>query len=615
MNGWMGRVLRVNLSSQTIQAEPLREDLIHAFIGGRGLSIASLHEALAPGIDALGPKNVLIFAPGPSCGTVVPGSQRWTVGAKSPLTGLIGDSNCGGSFGVGLKYAGYDAVIIEGQSQQPVYLLIEDNAAVLRDATHLWGKTTGETERRLKKELGDPDVHIATTGTAGDHLVKFATVYSDNRKAGRTGMGAVMGSKKLKAVVAKGSEGVRVADPDAADRLSERIRSIWRGSPRQLKTLREYGAGVHIGKTYHASGIIPTRNYQEGVFPAYDALAERLKDELWLKPRACFSCPVACAHVYVVPSGPYQGTYGDGLYGSSIWYSARLGNPDVELMCKLTTLSDQYGVDEANLSGVLGWLMECYERGLIKAAELDGVEMHWGNPESILGMTERIVHRTGIGDILAEGALNAARAIGRGTEQYVMHVKGMDLDSRDPRGSKSWGLGFAVGSRGADHCRHVVDDFAEGFARLEERGKGALHKVNEDLRAFQHAFEICLFVCDPPGVDWAELLAQTYTAVTGVDIGAEGVMAVGERIVNLERAFNLREGLTRSDDTLPTRFLKERMARGPAQGQTVDLDLMIDEYYAARGWDRATGFPKRHKLEELGLQRVADELQRLGKLG
>jgi len=614
MNGWMGRVLRVDLTSQTIQEEPLREDLALAYVGGRGLSIGYLHEALVPGIDALGPENDLVFAPGPSCGTLVPGSQRWTVGAKSPLTGFIGDSNCGGSFGVGLKYAGYDAVIIEGQSEHPVYLLIDGDVPILRDARHLWGKTTGETERCLRRELGDPDIHIATTGTAGDNLVKFATVYSDNRKAGRTGMGAVMGSKKLKAVAARGSEGVRVADSDAVERASERIRNIWRGNRQQLQTLREYGAGVHIGKVYNAFGIIPTRNYQEGVFPDYDALAERLKNDLWLKPRACFSCPVACGHVYVVPSGPYMGTHGDGLYGSSIWYSARLGNPDVELMCRLTTLSDQYGMDEANLSGVLGWLMECYELGLIKARDLDGVEMHWGKPESILKMTEMIAHRMGIGDILAEGARNAARTIGRGTEQYVMHVKGMDLDSRDPRGSKSWALGFAVGSRGADHCRHVVNDFSEGFDRVEERGKGTLHKCNEDLRAFQHALEICLFVCDPAGVDWAELLAETYTAVTGINIDAEGVATVGERIVNLERAFNLREGLTRNDDNLPARFLKEPMVNGPSQGQTVNLDLMVEEYYGARGWDRATGFPKRQKLEELGLQRVADELDRLGRL-
>ncbi len=614
MNGWMGRVLKVDLTRQTIREEPLREDHALAYIGGRGFSIRHLYEALVPGIDPLGPENQLVFASGPSCGTLVPGSQRWTIGAKSPLTGFIGDSNCGGSFGVGLKYAGYDAVFVEGQSDHPVYLLVDGDVPTLRDAGHLWGKTTGETERCLKRELGDPDIHIATTGTAGDNLVKFAAVYSDSRKAGRTGMGAVMGSKKLKAVAARGSRGVRVANPDAVDRVSERIRDIWRENRRQLQALRGYGAGVYIGKVYNALGIIPTRNYQEGAFPDYDDLAERLKDELWLKPRACFSCPVACAHVYVVSSGPFAGTYGDGLYGPSIWYSARLGNPDAELMCRLTTLSDQYGIDEANLAGVLGWLMECYERGIVKASDLAGVEMHWGAAESILRMTEMIVHRKGIGTILAEGALNAARMIGRGSEQYVMHVKGMDLDSRDPRGSKSWALGFAVGSRGADHCRHVVNDFSDGFDRLGERGKGVLHKHSEDLRAFQHALEICLFICDPEGVDWGELLADTYMAVTGIDIDARGVHAVGERIVNLERAFNLREGLTRNDDNLPARFLKEPLVSGPSKGQTVNLDLMVDEYYEARGWDTASGFPKRQKLEELGLQRAANELGRLGKL-
>jgi aldehyde:ferredoxin oxidoreductase len=610
----MGRVLRVDLSNQTIHAEPLREDLALAYVGGRGLTIGYLFEELVPGVDAMGPENVIIFAPGPSCGTAIPGSQRWTVAAKSPLTGFIGDSNCGGGFGLGLKCAGYDALIIEGRAESPVYLLLDGNVAVLRDARHLWGMTTSETDRCLKRELGDPDVHVATTGTAGDNLVKFAAVFNDNRKAGRTGMGAVMGSKKLKAIAATGNESVMVADAEAVERASERIRGIWRDHQQQLMTLRQYGAGVHIGKVYNASGVIPMRNYQGGVFPAYDVLADRLRNEFWLKPRACFSCPIACSHLYVVPCGPYKGTYGDGLYGSAIWYSARLGNPDAELMCKLTALSDQYGVDEANLSGVLGWLMECYELGLLKATDLDGVEMEWGKPESILRMTEMIVRRMGIGDILAEGAYSAACAIGRGTEKYVMHVKGMDLDSRDPRGSKSWALGFAVGSRGADHCRHVVDDFSEGFERLEERGKGALHKQNEDLRAFQHALEMCLFVCDPSGVDWGGLLAEVYAAVTGVKTEAKGALTVGERIVNLERVFNLREGLTRNDDNLPARFLKEPLVSGPLRGQTVNLDLMVDEYYEARGWDSASGFPKREKLEELGLQRAANELERLGRL-
>ena len=615
MFGWMGRALRVNLTNRNISREPLDEGFARKYVGGRGFNIAHLYDALKPGTDPLGPENRLVFAPGPTCGTLIPGSQRWTVSAKSPLTGFIGDANCGGSFGVGLKYAGYDMVIIEGKSERPLYLLIDGDNVQLRDAAHLWGRTTVETERAIKLEVGDPDLHIATTGTAGDNLVKYATINSDNRTAGRTGMGAVMGSKKLKAVAARGSKGVKVARPQAVEKITREMYGNWRQMTQRLKSLREYGAGVDSGKAYSRFGIIPTRNYRAGLFEAYDAVADRLRDEFWLRPRSCFSCPVACGHVYIVPRGPYAGTFGDGLYGSAIWYTARLGNPDAEFMCKLTALSDQWGIDEGNLSGVLSWLMECYEEEIINADDLGGIRMEWGNPQAILAITEMIVHRKGIGDLLAEGALRASRVIGRGSEKYVMHVKGMDLDSRDPRGSKSWGFGYAVSSRGADHCRHLVPDLGKGFDRLAEEGVGKIYKWYEDVRAFQHALEICLFVCEPRDVDWTAMLAEMCTAVTGVEMGAGEVLATGERINNLERAFNIREGLTRRDDTLPERFLKEPMPEGPSKGHVVNLDLMLDEYYEARGWDKASGFPRRERLEKLGLKAVADELANLGKIG
>ncbi|MFC1887095.1 aldehyde ferredoxin oxidoreductase N-terminal domain-containing protein, partial [Thermodesulfobacteriota bacterium] len=370
--GWMGKMLRVNLSDGKIRKEALDEEIARKYIGGRGFTINYLYNRIQPGTDPLGDENVLLFAHGPACGTLLPGSQRWTVAAKSPLTGLIGDSNCGGSFGAGLKYAGYDMLIVEGKTERPLYLMIDGDNVQLRDAAHLWGKKTTETERAIKREIGDSDLHIATTGTAGDNLVKYATISNDNRTAARTGMGAVMGSKGLKAVAARGTKGVRVASPERLEKVSRDIYRDWRENEKRLTSLRDYGAGVDGGRAYHRSGIIQTKNYREGLYEEYNQVAERLKEEFWLKPRSCFSCPVACGHVYVVPEGPYAGTFGDGLYGSSIWYTARLGCPDAELMCKLTTLSDEYGIDEAGLSGVLGWLMECYHLGLLTTGDLDG---------------------------------------------------------------------------------------------------------------------------------------------------------------------------------------------------------------------------------------------------
>ena len=630
MYGWTGNILRVNLTNGEITKEPLEEDMAHKYIGGRGFTISRLYDELKPGIDPLGAENKVIFAPGPACGTPVIGSQRWTVGAKSPITGLIGDANCGGGFGAGLKYAGYDMVIIEGKSERPLYLLINGDDVQLRDATYLWGKTTVETERAIKREAGSRDIHVASIGNAGENLVKYAAVLNDNRAAGRTGMGTVMGSKKLKAVAAGGSKGVKVASPEDLEKITSEIYQTWR-EPGKLKSYREMGLGVHAAIVYNDLGNLPTRNFQEGVFePAY-SVPGRMIEDFWLKPKSCFSCPVACGHMYIVSKGPYTGTFGEGLYGPGYWFTSKIGVTDVEFMCRLTALSDRYGIDQAELSGVISWLMECYQRGILTADELDGIKMEWGNTEAVMKMTEMIVHRRGVGDLLAEGAKKASEVIGKGSEKYVMHVKGTAIDARDPRGSKGWALGYAVGSRGPDHCRHQVPDMVaagfleanwmatefpwfKGLDRLSEEGKGKTHKWFEDVRAFQQALEVCQRSFESEDVVWTKILAEMYTAVTGGDISASEVLTTGERITNLERAFNIREGLTRKDDTLPDRFLKEPMPEGPSKGQVVNLDLMLDEYYEARGWDKDSGFPTRQTLEQLGLKAVADELESLGKL-
>ena len=631
MYGWMGTILRVNLTSGDVTREPLEEDVAHKYVGGRGFVVKHLYDELKPGTDPLGPENQIVFGVGPACGTLLPGSQRWTVGTKSPITGFIGDGNCGGSFGSGLKYAGYDALIIEGKSDRPIYLLIDKDGVQLKDATHLWGKTTTETERAIRRELGNSDIRIASTGTAGDNLVKFASIMSDNRAAARTGMGAVMGSKKLKAVAVRGSRGVKVASPERVENVSMKLYKNWHENAEGLKNIHEYGPGIGAGKIYNDLGILPTKNFQEGSFDAYESIIERLKEDLWLKPKSCFSCPIACGHVYIVSEGPYAGTFGEGLYGAGLWYTAMIGNPDPEFMCKLAALSDEYGIDQADLSGVLEWLMECYQRGILTSDDLDGVEMEWGNAEAILKVTEMIVHRRGIGNLLAEGAKKASEVIGKGSEKYVMHVKGIAIDSRDPRGSKGWALGYAVSSRGADHCRHLAPEFTtgrspemswmrtefkgfNGLDRFSEEGKGKIHKWFEDVRAFQHALEICLFSFESKDTVWTEVLAEMFNAVTGLNFNASEVLATGERITNLDRVFNIREGLTRNDDSLPDRVLKEQLPDGPTKGQVVNLDLMLDEYYEARGWDKGSGFPTRQKLEQLGLKEAADELDRLGKV-
>ena len=546
------------------------------------------------------------------------------------MTGFIGKAGCGGSFGIGLKYAGYDMVIIEGKSERPLYLWIDDDDVQLRDATYLVGKKTTETVRAIKRDVGDPDAHIACVGTAGDNVVRFANIINDNRAASRTGMGAVMGSKRLKAIAARGTRGVKVADVSRLEKISREVQEAWRENVRGVKSYREVGSGVESGMLYQQVGALGTRNYREGVFEGYEAVHAHKIAAHWLRAKSCFSCPLACSHMYILSEGPYAGTFGEGLYGPGCWYGSTIANTDLDFLFKMVALSDQYGLDEADMASLLAWLMECYELGIITAEDLGGIKMGWGNTEAIAKVIDMVVYREGIGNLLAEGASKASGVIGKGSEKYVMAVKGLAIDSRDPRGSKAWALGYAVNSRGAEHCGYLIPDFITGrypqpvwlkdeikgfkaMNRLDEEGKGALVKYYEDMRSFEHCLEVCIFAFATKDIV-RKGLAEAYNAITGLNISPDDAMTFGERIINLERAYNVREGLTRKDDSLPERFLKEPLKEGECKGQVVNLDLMLDEYYEAREWDKESGFPTREKLEQLGLKEVADELGSMGKL-
>ena len=501
----------------------------------------------------------------------------------------------------------------------------------MRDAVHLWGKTTTETTRLVEREIGDPDVHMACIGPAGENLIRFASVISENRAAGRSGMGAVLGSKKLKGIVARGRKGVKVASPEALERLSREQYEHWKKSPKDLKIRHEVGWSNALKRLYNEFGIIATKNYREGTFEEYESISERRLKEYFLSPRSCFSCPVGSNLLFIVSEGPYAGTFGEDLLAPAMQYTARIGNSDLDFMFKLGALSDQYGIDVMNMGSVFGYVMECFEAGILTPNDLNGLRMEWGNTKGTMELMEMVVYRRGIGDLLAEGATRASEVIGKESKKYVMEVKGMSIDSRDPRGSKGWGLGYAVSARGADHCRHIMPEFLlEGFRepewmkeifkgfrgldRLSEEGKGEMLKWYEDVRAFQNSLEICLWELKS-SVVWSEVLAEMYNAVTGLNIRAKDVNIAGERITNLERAFNVREGLTRRDDTLPERFLKEPTRSGTSKGQVVKLGAMIDEYYECRGWDKESGFPSKEKLEELDLKDIADDLEKMGRLG
>jgi len=634
MQGYMGAILRVNLSNGTIAKETLKEELIYRFVGGRGLNAKILYDEIRPGTDPLGPDNKLVIGAGPSNGTVVPGSCRFTVSSKSPMTGFIGDSNAGGYFGASLKYAGYDAIIVEGQAEEPVYLWIDDDNVEIKSAKHLWGKKTKDTKRAILRENRDGDISVICIGPGGENLVRFSNLISDmGRGLGRTGQGAVFGSKKLKAVAVRGSKGVKVAHSAELEKAVRKMNKAWVSTPEaqaRLKSRARFGP-AEGWDWYSKYAMWAFKNYQGG--GSWVNMKEPL-DNYFVKQKACFSCPAGCNHMFVVTDGLYAGAYGEGLELTTIDFGPKIGNQDMDFLVYLHDLLDGYGLDYFELTALISFATECFEKGILTKQDTDGLEFTWGNADAALGLIEKIVQKKGFGLVFAEGLKRASETIGRGSEKYAMQVKGQTIPPRDPRTSKGWGLGYAVASRGPCHMRAVIPEthpkdmwdtsvhnilekYHEPPNNLLEEGKGELTKWYEDLVAFKNCLQICYYSIYPwmtPSGSETKALANLYYLVTGISIGDEELLRIGERVNNVERAFNIREGLVRADDTLPERFMKEPYPEGPAKGQVINLEPMIDEYYEFRGWDKVTGFPSKAKLLELQLDDVVSELQTMGRL-
>lgn len=629
MYGYMGNILRINLSDGTAKREPRQTEQYRDIIGGRGLNSKILYDEIQPGIDPLGPENKIVISVGPCNGTIVPGSCRFTVSSKSPMTGLLGDSNSGGYFGGNLKYTGYDAVIIEGRSENPVYLLIDSGQVRIKDAKHLWGLTTRETTRAIQRELRDPDLSVVSIGPGGENGVRFANLITDlGRAAGRTGQGAVFGSKKLKAVAVRGAKGVKVAHLKDLEKYVRILNNAWKGEVLELKERWGPAAGW---TRYAEYGMFATRNFQGGA--SWKRMREEL-DDYFVKVKACFSCPAGCNHLFVIQTGPDSGYYGEGLELTTIDFGPKMGSEDLSLVAKLHALLDEYGIDYFETTTLIAFAIECFEKGILSRKDTDGLELEWGSSETAHALIEKIIHKEGIGAILAEGVKRASEAIGKGAEELAMQTKGQTFAGRDPRTSKGWGLGYAVSSRGGCHVRahlpeayppetwdaavqSILAKYEDPTSPYTENGKGELVKWHEDLVAVKNSIQVCLFALYPwmvPSRSVPDALSECYYGVTGIRLTRKQILLTGERIVNIERAFNIREGLTREDDTLPERFLKDPYPDGPAKGQVVHLKKMLQDYYRFRDWDEETGFPRRRKLMELGLKEVADDLARMKRL-
>jgi len=580
--------------------------LIHDYIGGRGFGAKLLYDDLKPGVDPLSEDNELISLVGPMTGTNSQCFHRWKVTFKSPLTGAYFTSSAGGFFAPEQKAAGFDAIVIEGIADKPVYLWVHDGKYELRDATYLWGLDCDDTHTLIREELHDPRIRIACIGPAGENGVKYAGVVTDRRAAGRGGGGAVMGAKKLKAIAIRGSGKVDIADLDSfREAAREQIEFI-----KANDYLKEHSVTGSQGPEFTIElGMFPTRNFQEGVLPNSEKIESDEYTKVRVRHTACYRCMVHCGSITKMNTGKYYGAWAEGPEYETIWaFTGSTGTPDIGLTIVADKLCDDLGLDTISTGNVIGFAYELYERGIITKEDTGGLELNFGNEKPVLELIKQIAYRQELGALLAEGTREAARRIGKGAEQYAMQVKGLELPGYDPRGAKAHGLNLLTSSLGADHNmgyshQEIIDiPIPRAAERFAIEDKGELTKYNQDLTAMMNTGIHCNFIVVMNGMT-PELYAKLLSATTGIKDFAnpDYLWRVGERIVNLERMFNVREGFGRKDDVFPKRLTDEPMPAGPSAGQVFEAEPLLESYYKARGWDAKTGIPTKDKLNELGL--------------
>jgi len=607
VGGYLGKILYVNLSRKDAVVKNLDLEVAHMYLGGRGLGVWILFNELEPRVNPLSPQNKVIFATTPLNGTEAPSFIKCSIVTKSPHTGTILMTLAGGFFAAELKFAGYDGLVIEGKAEKPTYLWIKDGNVVFKDATFLWGMTTSWAQQYICKET-DPRAQVACIGPAGENSVKYASVMLEERAAGRGGAGAVLGSKNLKAIAVKGSGKVKLADPEGFREAVKKILKIFASSDR-LKRFGKRGT-PRVIEIVNELGILPTKNYQEGCFSAVETTINSDHHQKFVaKKSACYRCPVACGNVTFVREGPYAGaiTHRGPEYQTFWAFGPQCGNNNFEAIVAANMHCDEFGLDTISTGNCIGFAMECFEKKIITEADTDGLNLNFGNHDSMLKMIRKIAYREGLGNLLAEGVRNASMSLGKKSQEFAMQVKGLELSGYDPRGAKGMGIEYATSPRGGCHERGLVT--REVFCspppldRFAVEGKGEMVKEVQDEMAVLDFLGFCVFVVHNADVTMANL-AELYAATTGFEMTEQDLWKAGERIWNLERIFNIREGFTSKDDSLPERLLNEPMPEGPSKGHVVELRKLLEDYYKVRGWS-GEGIPERWKLAELGLEDAA----------
>jgi aldehyde:ferredoxin oxidoreductase len=641
MNGWKGRLLVADLSKREVSVQSLVPEIYEKFIGATGLNARLLWQEAPPEVHPLSSENPLILGIGPLVGTPAPSGNRFTATFKSPLTGIYGDANAGGVFAPEVKFAGYDGMILRGRAERPVYLWIRDDQVEIRDAAHLWGKDTWETEAAIQKELGDPDVKTLAIGPAGENLVKFAVlVGTHGRVAGRCGAGCLAGFKNLKAIAVRGTRKVEVSDPAfLKNSFQETAALINRPDNVGAINYRRWGTNSALLVHNTVIGCAAARNFRNNVYEKYSEIAgEAFEKKFKTGNRACFRCPLACDQAWEIREGRFAGEKGEKLeLSTTMAFGVVVDNDDLAAICHLQNLCGKLGLDVIELGDTLGMAMECWEKGILTSRDTQGIDLEWGNVESMIELAQRIAQRRGFGDILAEGVRGAAERIGKGAPEYAMHVKGLGMTGEEVKTTQGWALSFAVNVRGGDHlkgsplfekiptplCREIVRNIfgTEEVADMRSpAAKGRAVWWQENQKAMIDSLGMCSFIPRQSlflmnRERQFDFLYRLFIAATGSRMDFPAFLRCSERIVQMQRAYNAREGITRTHDTLPQRLRTEEAPSEPGKGLVAQLDHegMLPEYYSFRGCDQR-GLPTAQRLQQVGLEDVARELRTRGKL-
>jgi aldehyde:ferredoxin oxidoreductase len=622
INAFMGQILRVNLSRGEITPEPIREDWARDFLGGAGLASRYLYAEIPRGADPLGPDNPLIFMTGPLTGTASASAGRYSVVAKSPLTGIWGQANSGGRFGPSLKRSGYDGIIFEGISPSPVYLKIISGQAELCSAEHLWGKTVSETEDSLLEGM-ERNMNVACIGPAGENLVRYAAIMNNkHRAAGRCGLGAVMGSKRVKAILCGGNKTLQLADPKGFLEVSRKQIEFLNDSLLKVG-FDAFGTNM-VSDLVNVRGGYPTLNWQSGVNELIDEVnAQALIDKVFVDGVSCFACPVTCGRGSEIRDGKWKGNKGEGPeYETANMFGSNCGISDMNAITMAGYRCNDYGLDTITTGSTIAFALECFSKGILTREQTGGLELNFGDSDLVIDLVEKIATRQGIGDLLAEGSRRVAEKLGQGSSRFAMNVKGLEMPAYDPRAAKITGLGYVTANRGGDHITGYIQlpTFVDMPMLIidESQIKDPLMPTPEETRVLLD-LENALTVFDAIGgckfmgiLLTAEDIAALIARATGWNFDVPEFRKAGERIYNLVRVFCAREGITRENDILPERLMIEPLPEGPAKGMLVEkevLEMLKDAYYEFRGWDKATGNPSPEKLEELNMKELIPDLE------